>query len=378
MSRWTDEFLNSMSQVADPDADRAVRAVFDAHGVAQINAIMAHLVANDDLIPDGLPPNLRDYLVETEKFPSWVDWKLLERGINLFNVNGPEIVMLLFGASLPVVYADPKIAGVLVLTTDLTKNAFRRVIETAQFVLDMTTPDAFSETGRGIRTIQKVRLMHATIRHLIELDPKWVARWDQALGVPISQLHLIGTLLSFSTTVLQGLEKMNIRVSAGDREAYIHLWKVIGHFLGIQDILLPNDYADSVELMARWSKLFRAKTTAGVQLANALVSLMYSYLDDPVTKGLVINWVRIWIGDETADLLGVPRSNWTRVLIPIERLVFGLLARTEYSSEFLAKIVRGASRKLLEGAVTFERGGNRPEFRIPERLRVTAHMKKAR
>lgn len=378
MSRWTDELLNSMSQVADPDADRAVRAVFDTRGIAQINAIMAHLVANDDLIPDGLPPNLRDYLVETAKFPSWIDWKLLAQGIDLFNANGPEIVMLLFGASLPIVYADPKIAGVLILTTDLTKNTFRRIIETAQFILDVTTPDAFSETGRGIRTIQKVRLMHATIRHLIEFDPKWVARWDHNLGVPISQLHLIGTLLSFSTTVLQGLEKMNLRVSAGDREAYIHLWKVIGHFLGIQDILLPNDYVDSVELMARWCNLFRAKTTAGVQLAEALVTLMYSYLDDPVTRGLVINWIRIWIGDETADLLGVSRSNWTRILIPIERLLFGLLARTEYSSKFLARIVRRTSRKLLEGAVTFERGGNRPQFRIPEHLRVAVQMKKAK
>ncbi len=374
MSHWSDELLQSMSLVGDPPADDVVRAVFDEHGIDQVNAIMRHLVINDDLIPDGLPSIVQDYLQKSAKLPEWADDKLLAQGLSVFNLNGPEIVMLLFGASLPVVYADPKIAQVLFLTTNLTQNAFRRIIETAQFVVDVTEPDAFDHSGRGIRTVQKVRLMHAAIRHLIENDPRWLANWESPLDVPISQLHLLGTLLSFSTTILQGLDLLNIHLSTPNRDAFMHLWKVIGHLLGIQDILLPDNYDESVVLMDHWRKRFQARTVPGEQLMAALLKLIDSYLDDPVTKGLIVNWMRIWIGDEASALLSVPPANWTRAIVPAERLIFGWLQRTEYRSRILAHLARGLSRKLLVGAVDFERGGNRPQFRMPRTLSEAVGM----
>jgi hypothetical protein len=374
MNNWSNTFLQAKSHIGDPAADDAVRSVFESGGIDQVNALMVNLVANDDLLPTGLPATIQDYLIKTAVLPAWTDSALLARGLSVFNVHGPEVVMLLFGASLPVVYADPMISRVLALTTRLTQHAFRRIIETAQFVVDVTAPDAFAETGRGIRTIQKVRLMHAAIRHLIVYDPHWLAEWDNTFGVPISQLHLIGTLLSFSTTVLQGLALMNIHIEADDCNAFMHLWKVIGHVLGVQDDLLPEDYPESIRLMDQWRKQFQADTPAGRQLTAALLNLIDSYLKDPVSKGLIINWIRIWIGQTPSNLLAVPSTNWTQVFVPIERAVFGWLERTEYESKFLTGLARGISRDILIGAVDFERGGNRPQFRMSGTLQEAEGM----
>jgi hypothetical protein len=54
-----------------------------------------------------------------------------------------------------------------VYTHRLINHPFRRIVETAQFVLDVMAPDGLGHSGRGVRSAQKVRLMHAAIRHLI-------------------------------------------------------------------------------------------------------------------------------------------------------------------------------------------------------------------
>lgn len=59
--------------------------------------------------------------------------------------------MMLMGASLPTLYAAYKGAQVLVLTdrmVDYTKLQ-RRVVETAQFVMDVTEFEAFEPEGSG-------------------------------------------------------------------------------------------------------------------------------------------------------------------------------------------------------------------------------------
>src|SRR5262245_15657081 len=78
---------------------------------------------------------------------------------------GPEIIMTLFCYGLPSCYAAAKGVQVLALTTRLFSNPTRRVIETAQMVVDVMAPGGLAARGRGIRTAQKVRLMHAAVRY---------------------------------------------------------------------------------------------------------------------------------------------------------------------------------------------------------------------
>jgi hypothetical protein len=124
-----------------------------------------------------MPDEIRAYLVETLPLPDWADMGKIKRGQQLFETWGLEIACCLFCASLPSAYAAAKGVKVLYLTARLDTDARRRVMETGQFLIDVLTVGGLDdEHGKGRRTIQRVRLMHAAVRHLI------MARNDQ--GAP--------------------------------------------------------------------------------------------------------------------------------------------------------------------------------------------------
>ena len=75
--------------------------------------------------------------------------------------------MALACASLPACYAARKGVQVLHLTARLQSDPVRRIGEPAQLVLGVIAPGAPSPAGGGVRDAQKVRIMHAAVRHLI-------------------------------------------------------------------------------------------------------------------------------------------------------------------------------------------------------------------
>ena len=75
---------------------------------------------------------------------------------------------MLFGAyALPLDYAAKNGVQVLVRTARMSENPNRRLVETAQLLTDVLSAWGLSKTGRGVRAIQKVRLIHAAVRYLI-------------------------------------------------------------------------------------------------------------------------------------------------------------------------------------------------------------------
>ena len=100
--------------------------------------------------------------------------------------------------------------GVAILKTGgMRGNTRRRILETAQFVFDVLNLGAFTATGRGVRSTQKVRLMHATIRHLTLMEGQWDSK---SWGVPLNQEDLAGTLMTFSVVVLDVFESVGVRL----------------------------------------------------------------------------------------------------------------------------------------------------------------------
>jgi hypothetical protein len=156
-----------MRQVTDPLADAVVADVFQQGQADAVNALMQTLIENDDLPSDRLPPGMREYLAMSAQLPLWADPARLQTGERVFWRYGPQIIMNLFCYGLPSCYAAAKGVQVLALTTRLFSNPTRRVIETAQMVVDVMAPGGLAANGRGIRTAQKVRLMHAAVRYQI-------------------------------------------------------------------------------------------------------------------------------------------------------------------------------------------------------------------
>jgi hypothetical protein len=124
--RWSNEFLDSMRQVGDVEADSVVAALFDEGNVDAVNSLMTTLIRNDGLPSDKLPKVVLDYLSENAKiaFPRSAN---LERAQNLFGESGPEMLVALGFYSLPAAYAAKKGVQVLYRTAFLKDRPVRRV-----------------------------------------------------------------------------------------------------------------------------------------------------------------------------------------------------------------------------------------------------------
>src|ERR1039457_1725217 len=269
-ARWNDAQLDAMRQTQDPVADPVVAAIFAAGQVNAVDSLLQTLVENDGLPPDALPANVAAYLAAPAGLPDWADPAKIAAGEGVFWRYGPAIIAALHCYALPFCYAGRKGVQVLALTARLSGDPARRVIETAQMMVDVMRPGGLGAVGSGIRTAQKVRLMHAGIRCLIGRYPGWKPEFD----LPINQPDLAGTLLAFSYISLDGLQRLGYVLSPDEIEGYLHAWKVVGHILGIRPEMLPVDYTDAAALAARIAARQFAACEEGQYMTRALVQML--------------------------------------------------------------------------------------------------------
>ena len=135
------DFLEAQRSVGDPPADAVIAELF-AHGSGVAYAasrLLRSLVDNDDIPAAGLPAPVREYFAGGA-LPAWADRAAIARSGELFHRLAPQIILLLHTMSLPYCYAGRRGVQVLARTGRLQSSAQRRVMETAQFVLDVMAP----------------------------------------------------------------------------------------------------------------------------------------------------------------------------------------------------------------------------------------------
>jgi hypothetical protein len=279
-------------------------------------------------------------------------------------------------ASLPADYACAKGAEPLARTARLTRNPKRRYVETGQMIIDAMTPDALEPGGRGYLTVRHVRLMHAAVRHVLlnsseiaDSETTPVEPWDDALGVPVNQEDLLGCLFSFSVVGIQSLRRSGVRLREGDVESYIHAWNLIGHQIGIRPGLLPLDWVDAKALWDRICVLEYAPSDAGRELTAAAISCMQQLIESRRLRGLPATGIRHYLGDETADLLGVPPADWTRAFFTFVQESDSVVGRLLALVPGTHSITAALGRRMLRGFELFERDGDRPGFQITDELK---------
>ncbi len=366
-ARWSNAELDAARQRTDLLADKVVSAIFAEGDLAAVNAMLGAMFKSDDPIPAGLPPQAHAYFEQTGVLPEWADAKQIRIAQDLFARAGWEVAISLFCSSLPQAYAAAHGAQVLTQTGGMTKHVRQRIFETAQFVFDVLDEGGLEPNGRGMRSAQKIRLMHAAIRHLLLTREK--PQWDSAkLGLPINQEDLAGTLLTFSVITLDGMKKLGIPVSEEEGEAWIHFWNVIGSFLGVEHALHARDVADAHLLMDAIRDRQWARSTSGRALIRPLIRLMEELIPGKAFDGIPIAMMRELAGDHCADLLGLPPTDWTRLLIEAEELI-APIANLGIKELGLSKIYDGVRQAIMHGIVAIEREGKHAKFRIPSSLR---------
>lgn len=363
---WSDALLEPMRQAGDPLADDVIAQLFSHSQASSVNELMKTLVANETPEPATLPDVVRDYLAQTDRLPEWADPALIAQGEDVFWRFGPKMILILHCYSLPFDYLGRYGVRVLALTTRLVSNPSRRILEVAQFLVDimqaggLTAPD-----GRGRRSIQKVRLMHAAVRKLALTAPGWRPEG----GLPVNQEDLAGTLMSFSWIVIDGLEKLGITLSDSDREAYLHCWRVVGYLLGIRQELLPLTIESAKELAATIARRQFAPSPEGKELTAALTGMMAEILPGNLFRHAPPLLIHYFLGPQWAGWLGIGENAFAPILCAPLR-VLGIEADTLlHDSGAVRRLAEHAGQLLIQSIVYVERGGNRPSFSIPTELR---------
>jgi hypothetical protein len=352
-----------------------VARLFDDHGHQGVGQLMEALL-DREWVGEGEVGRKAEAFLTAEREAHLSDSSdleaALEAGQAVFGEHGPEIILILGCYSLPAAYAAANGVKVLRQTDYLTRQPKRRLVETAQIIVDVMQSGGLQPGGIGLRSAEKTRIMHAAIRHLIVHRPD--SPWDtEALGVPINQEDLAATLMTFAFIAIDGLDRMGITSTASEKESYLAAWREVGRIMGVVPELLPPTFADAERL----TRAIQAdQVLSGVPPSDPawedgklMTGPLLEVLDSTMIPGLPSALMRLFLPPEVADGLGVPKRpgvDWI-----VHRIVrsFGWLDRTVLERfTRRSRVLRHVAFDLLELMLQWERGGNREPFRIPDSL----------
>lgn len=367
-------FLEGMRQLGDPDADRLVALVLDplddGSGLSPGRRLMGHLIEHDELPATSFPPELKRFLHAADSL-SHFDTEKIRRGQAVYAEHGPEIMLSLGAYSLPGAYAANDGAEVLVQTGFLLSFPHRRLLETAQMVVDVMRPGGLDRDGRGVATARKVRLMHAAIRHLVleREDPAWDV---DRLGVPINQEDLAGTLCTFAFMPLDALRKLGVSLTSEEKDAYTYTWRCVGEIMGIREDLLPNDFGDvetlSYAIRARQIRT-RDPNPAGRELTHALIGMLEGMLPGRLFDASVPALMRFFLPRDVSQALGIQPSVLGWIYVELMTFTMRCFSNWRLATRLRRVVFRDLSLALIQAFIDGDRGGKRAEFDLPLSLR---------
>ncbi|MFF8268468.1 oxygenase MpaB family protein [Streptomyces sp. NPDC016562] len=307
---YTRASMDALRTTGDELADATVAALFERGEVGTFNTLMRYFSTVGQDLPEGLPEVARAYLHETSAPPSWVDWGEMEKARLFFIDNNVHIATALSFASMPACYVLPHVAKLLSATHSL-KYPSKRMAETGQFTVYLMQPNAFEAGSRFIPAAQKVRLLHASIRHHLKRED----RWDTAaLGTPICQEDMIGGQMMFSIQVLDALHRLGIHMSNEGAESYYYAWRVVGAILGVDQDHAPADLRSARAFSDLYMTRHMGPSEEGAQLTRQLIDLYEEVVPGTFFDPIVSALIRYLIGDTCADWLQVPRTTWDTVV----------------------------------------------------------------
>lgn len=304
---WSSETVKAMRLRGDPPADGLIQELAASGGIEAARAVFKRFAATDAQLPLDAPAPLREFINGTGDLPAGLDVARAEEGAHVLLENAFLTAFILLAKTLPEGYAAPPLSRILHFTHNIEFHPYRRLLGVLQLLVNVSTPGAFVAGGRAVVTAQKLRLLHAGIRHVVrEKDPEFVERY----GCPVSQEDLIYTTLTFSHHVIEGLESLGAPLTQAQADAYFGLWHGYALLQGIEPEWLPADMAEARTFCASYARHFAAaeENPAGVLLTNATMSMLRQLVPWPLRLfgfGLAPRYYMVhMIGKEAAARVG--------------------------------------------------------------------------
>lgn len=370
--QWTADDLEPLRQLADPEADAIIARVAESGIVEETNQLLHSIITNRQEVPPGLPHYLYDWMNRACQLPDWVDPARIREANAFFREDGPSISLFACTTGFLWLYACPKGSAVLQASRRLVEDTQRRVGETAQFLLEVCNPGGLSPEGGGVRMIQKVRLMHSSIRWFLTHN----GRWDQAsLGAPINQEDMLGTALCLGYQIIEDMQTMGIKMPRHAIDDWWYLWRAVAEMLGVQRDFIPVTRDEAGAAMRAIIGHQMGPSEAGRTLTKALIEFHADVVPGEMMDGTIPALIRKAMGDEIGDMLGVPHSKWEKVLGRTGFRTVNLLDRV--SGPF-GSLVERMSLSFINGKSRTMLGREPAAFAMPENLRSAWQRKAAR
>jgi len=291
------------ADLGDPPADDLVAMMQRLPTGAGRAMFEAAIDGGLDAVTDP-PPELVAFFAAAEDEPYWLDHDKLALAARVSMRTGMVgIGLALPGLALTGGYLASKADKPLVGTGDLRRMAPRRLNETAQWYIDVTSPGGLDRFARGFTGTLRVRLMHAMVRAAMARREDWdFDAWD----APVNQVQLAGTLMLFSLANLAGCQAMGLRFTDRERDAVFHFWRYVGLLMGVHPELVPTCEEDTWRLFWLEADTEFLPDEDSMRLADAL----HGGRDEPrvlaFSRAYLSSYSGLVLGKSNADRLGLP------------------------------------------------------------------------
>lgn len=338
---------------AGPAAGRAVRTMME-HGVGAVA---------------DPPPSVRALIEQITSEPDWLDRDRLDRASDVLVRYSAQWGLVLGAASL-LAGADNWIAAKpLLLTGRYGTQPAVRSIEVGEWLSRVVLPGGMAIDGPGFQHTVRVRMIHAHVRRHIGR----AGEWDEAAwGVPIPQPYLAFTLAEFGHISLAAMERLGVRLRADELDDIYHLWRYVGHVIGVDPALNPATASDQIRIEElykltspgpdEYSRDF-VKALTEDYLALQLATLLpgpEAWRVRTATR-LMYGMSRVFLGDEAADELGIPDGATKHLvraarpgLLALDQLRLRRLGRAEVTRRGYAERATELARLKAEHAMTHD------------------------
>lgn len=298
-------------QVWDGPVDGLVASLLDNGQVPAVNAALASWANNNDPVPSSLPAALAAHLQQAANLPAWADRAKLRLAAD-FNRRKDTYLFMLYGLGSGIMSTVIPREAESVYWSAGGANMKDRAAKTFTFGYDLSELTAYEPTGQFVVTANKTRLVHAAVRHLLPRSAHWQAATDTP--IPISNGDILVTFHSLGTFVHRKLVEWKVPMTAAEEEAFLHMWQVAIHLLGVRDEFIPKTWADANAQSAYALTPILAPTTEGKELAKDLLGLT-AQVDLGVTRGFLNEFVRYVLNDKIGDWLSLPRDYAAATLV---------------------------------------------------------------
>ncbi|MET8577368.1 oxygenase MpaB family protein [Streptomyces sp. NPDC005012] len=293
--------------VWDDEADQLLGDVLRRGDVPRVNAALRTWTRNDQPVPADLPQDVREFMEQARRLPSWADRDKLETAARFNKTRGFYLNILngIGGGMLST--AIPREARAVYYSQG-GADMEDRVAKTSKLGFAVGDLNAYRPDGKCVVEAVKTRMVHAAVRNLLPRSPGW-SRTSGGQTIPISLADMLVTWHSLPTYTMRKMREWKVPVTAAEWEAYLHVWQVTAHLLGIREDYIPATWAAAEAQSDQLLEPVLGPTPEGVELTDILLGQLAEQTSPGgLDRPLVNAFARYLVGNRIADWDGIPRE----------------------------------------------------------------------